>query len=181
MHIYYVYQYLREDLTPYYIGKGKNGRRFTKHCRNISPPENKDLIQIVAQNLTEEDAHSLEIELIAKYGRKDSGTGILRNMTSGGEGSAGRVIRDDTRQKISESKLGKKRKPFTEEARLNMSKVKQGKKTWNTGIKTGAPSEETKQKISIANKGRLLSEEHKQKLSDAKKGKTPWNKGLKLK
>jgi hypothetical protein len=46
------------------------------------------------------------------------------------------------------------------------------------------PSEETKQKISQAhkgktpwNKGKSLSEETRQKLSQAHKGKTPWNKG----
>ena len=38
-------------------------------------------------------------------------------------------------------------------------------------------SEETKRKISEANKGRCRTEEAKRKMSEAKKGKTPWNKG----
>lgn len=37
---------------------------------------------------------------------------------------------------------------------------------------SGPRTEETKSKISLANKGRKLSEEHKNKLSEAKKGKT---------
>ena len=38
-------------------------------------------------------------------------------------------------------------------------------------------TEETKQKISIKNKGRIFSEEHKKKISEGKKGKPSWNKG----
>lgn len=38
-------------------------------------------------------------------------------------------------------------------------------------------SDETKQKISNANKGRILSTEHKKKLSLSKLGKTTWSKG----
>lgn len=38
-------------------------------------------------------------------------------------------------------------------------------------------SEETKQKISIANKGRKVSKETKMQLSKSLKGRTPWNKG----
>lgn len=38
------------------------------------------------------------------------------------------------------------------------------------GVSTGPKSEETKLKISVANKGRVLTEEHKQKISESKKG-----------
>lgn len=41
-------------------------------------------------------------------------------------------------------------------------------------------TEETKQKISEANKGKHLSDEAKQKISEAKKGKPAWNKGKHL-
>jgi hypothetical protein len=42
-------------------------------------------------------------------------------------------------------------------------------------------TEETKQKISKANKGKLHSEESKKKISEFRKGKSPGNKGMKLK
>lgn len=90
MTIYYVYQYLREDLTPYYIGKGSGGRMF-KSQRNIPKPKDKNFIQIVEDNLTEDQAFALEMQLIEKYGRKDLGTGILRNLTNGGDGASGKV------------------------------------------------------------------------------------------
>ena len=67
MNIYYTYAYLREDLTPYYIGMGK-GRRAWDKRHNVSLPP-KERIQIIKEGLTREEASSLEIELIATYGR----------------------------------------------------------------------------------------------------------------
>ena len=86
----YVYAYLREDNnTPYYIGKGKGDRLYKKH--NISIPGDNDKILIIDQDLTDGQACLLEIELIANYGRKDLGTGILHNKTNGGDGRAGHI------------------------------------------------------------------------------------------
>jgi len=50
---------------------------------------------------------------------------------------------------------------------------------WNKGKKgLYKHTEETKQKISESNKGKIFSEESKRKMSEAKKGKVTWNKGL---
>jgi hypothetical protein len=43
MNFYYTYAYLREDGTPYYIGKGK-GNRIKSKQRNINPPKNNSRI-----------------------------------------------------------------------------------------------------------------------------------------
>ena len=86
---YYTYAYLREDGTPYYIGKGKNGRIYRKSRRKIKPPTDKSRIIFLKQNLTEEEAFKHEIYMIAVFGRKDLGTGILYNKTDGGEGMGG--------------------------------------------------------------------------------------------
>ena len=83
-----VYMYMREDGTPYYVGKGRPRRPYSKAGRLCGIPP-RDRIIIYRENLDEETAFSLEKELIAKYGRKDIGTGILHNRTDGGEGASG--------------------------------------------------------------------------------------------
>jgi hypothetical protein len=98
---YYVYLYLREDGTPYYVGKGKNNRAFSLK-RRISPPP-KERIIIHTENLSENGAFELEKKLIAQYGRKDNDTGILRNLTDGGEGSSGRFFSDEQKIQISKA------------------------------------------------------------------------------
>jgi hypothetical protein len=101
MNKYYVYQYIREDGTPYYIGKGCGFRAYTKRPYK---PNDKSRIEIIKDNLSENEAFNLEIELIRKYGRQDLGTGILKNKTDGGEGGTKSL---ETRIKLSESAKGR--------------------------------------------------------------------------
>lgn len=125
MEQYYVYQYIREDNTPYYIGKGKDDRAWVSHRRangaEIKPKDNSR-IQIITENLTEKEAFDLETELIAKYGLKSEG-GILVNMTYGGEGrSPGKELREHLSKKLK----GKKKPPRTEDHKRNASIAQQG-------------------------------------------------------
>lgn len=91
---FYTYAYLREDRTPYYVGKGEGNRAYVKHQKGISVPKDKSRIIFLKQNLIEEESFKHEKYMIAVFGRKDLGTGILHNRTNGGEGSSG-VIRTD--------------------------------------------------------------------------------------
>lgn len=102
MNKYYVYAYLREDQTPYYIGKGKGRRMFAKHI--VPKPNNISRIIIIKDNLIESEAFSLEIDLITQYGRKDLGTGILRNRTNGGDGTSGYVWTVDAKNRVSSAR-----------------------------------------------------------------------------
>jgi len=159
---YYTYAYLREDRTPYYIGKGKGNRAYRRRHKGIKPPKDKSRILILKKNLTEEEAFKHEVYMIAVFGRKDLGTGILHNRTNGGEGSSGLIHNEETRIKMSEALKGKTKPPCSEETKRKMSEAQRGKTL----------SDETKRKISEAKKGKTLSEENKIKWSEAQKGKT---------
>jgi hypothetical protein len=181
---YYTYAYLREDKTPYYIGKGKGNRAYRRRKVDIKPPKDKSRILILKQNLTEQEAFRHEVYMIAVFGRKDLGTGILHNRTDGGDGGSGAIRSGETRRKISEASKGKtfseetkrklseanRGKTFSEEHKRKLSEVRKGKISWNKGKTL---SEEHKRKVSGANKGKSkppFSEEHKRKLSVVNKG-----------
>lgn len=116
--MFYVYQLrISTDELPFYIGKGKETRHLEHFKDNMLVKGNKhkinkikkamtDGIEVVSEilydELTEEDAHALEVELIALYGRRDIGTGCLTNMTDGGEGMSGFVPSEEQRQKQSD-------------------------------------------------------------------------------
>jgi hypothetical protein len=125
MNIYYVYQYVRDDQTPYYIGKGKDDRAWKSHRRSNGAeikPKDINRIQILTENLTEKEAWDLEIELIAKYGLKSEG-GILVNMKEGGQGG---TPSQEMRDHMSRIMTGRKKPPRTETHKKNLSESCQG-------------------------------------------------------
>ena len=103
LYIYYVYLYLREDGTPYYVGKGSGDRAYRKGKGEVRPLKDLSNVMIVAKNLNESEAFTLEKKLIKIYGRKDLNTGILRNKTNGGDGPSGAKRSDAHKAAIAES------------------------------------------------------------------------------
>jgi hypothetical protein len=108
MQKYYTYAYLREDRTPYYIGKGKERYckkyRITAHHPGIAiPPPDRQLVLKTFD--MEFDAYKHEMYMISVFGRKDLGTGILHNRTGGGDGHTN--MSQYARQKCSETHKGK--------------------------------------------------------------------------
>ena len=171
MNNYYTYAYLREDGTPYYIGKGR-GKRWKRDCDRVtSKPSNPNRIIKLKQNLTEEEAFKHEIYMIAVFGRKDLGTGILRNMTNGGDGNSGRVFSPESRQKMSES-----HKKYYENINPEIQKERNKKRSEKQKGKVVIMNDEWKNNISEAAKRRYERGEIPQL---NRKGKTPWNKGKK--
>ena len=113
---FYVYAYLREDGTPYYIGKG-SGRRAWKHTSReaIHPPKDIPRVILLEKNLTEVGAFALERRIIRWYGRKDNNTGILRNKSDGGDGSSGYKHTEEAKRASSISNRSTYAKPETME------------------------------------------------------------------
>jgi hypothetical protein len=164
--MFYTYLWLREDGTPYYAGKGSGRRGFIsgKHGGLHRP---KDGLRIILQeHLSEADAFEAEKFLISYYGRLDTKTGCLRNLTDGGEGGSGNIPSESHKERVRIALLGKKHsderrahqsaahkgKKRSETARKNLSETL--KKLWASGRfatrkkpKPHATSEETKQKI----------------------------------
>jgi hypothetical protein len=109
MNNYYTYAYLREDGTPYYIGKGKGDRINDTTGRPTKPPKDKTKRIYLKCNLTEQEAFRHEIYMIAVFGRKDLRTGILRNKSNGGEGNSGLLVsqknKEILRQRMKENNI----------------------------------------------------------------------------
>lgn len=176
----YVYRHIRLDKNvPFYIGMSKNDddyvRAYTKNGRHkhwgniVSKTEYE--VEILIDNASYEEAISCEIFFIKLYGRKDLKTGTLCNKTDGGEGT--KNPSEEFRKKISELKKGNtymKGKKLPESAKQTLSQK---------GKLRPPPilSQEAKNKIGIAHKGKKLSAQHKKQLSDFRKGKPAHNKG----
>ena len=99
---FYTYLWLRNDGTPYYVGKGRGDRAFSGPHTVHRPIERERIL--IQEWPSEAEAFEAEIFLIAFYGRKDIGTGILRNLTDGGEGSSG--LKDSVRLRRNAKMVG---------------------------------------------------------------------------
>lgn len=202
---YYVYIYSYPDGTPFYVGKG-SGRRDRVHLCDAKAGRNKDkwavrviskllregsqpLITRVAESLSETEALDLEKSLIARYGRKDLGTGCLTNATDGGDGAVGlspekarrgteaimewvrtkRVVDEEYKKRISEGlKDYYKTHKVSEETRQKISQKMTGSSNPFYGK---SHSSSSRKSMSESHKGVPLSENHRKSLSAATKGK----------
>ncbi len=140
--MYYTYAYLREDGSPYYIGKGTGRRIDSVNHRAPVPPKDRRLK--LKDNLTEQEAYKHEMYMIGVYGRKDLGTGILINMSDGGGFDTGYKHSEERREKMSKALKGR---PKSEEWKARMKEIMKGK-----------------------NKGKVLSEEHKEAIRQTMTG-----------
>lgn len=163
---FYVYVHMRaSDDSVFYVGKGCKYRSTSKNGRSEYWHRIVDkhglIVAIVKDQMTFEEANSYEIYLIAKL--RSEGCKLC-NLTDGGEGRTGYVLKEETKLAISKANKGRKR---TEEAKQKMRGNKNA-----LGAKR---SEETRAKMSASKKGknnivgRPVSEETRKKLSEARK------------
>lgn len=149
---YYVYLYWRLDTNEiFYVGKGHDDRWKTLRKRNdhFNNIINKCpiAVEIIKDNLTEEQAFYWEEEIIEtlvfKYGysidiknnRSNKKPPHLANQTWGGEGTSGRTMSKESKEKMSKDRMG------------------EGNSFYNKHH-----TEESKGKISRANKGKMIGE-----------------------
>ena len=148
---YYVYIYLKDDGTPYYVGKGRDYRYHGPHGVEVPPRER---IHFLFEGLTDEWARFKEMEFIDMWGRLDDGTGFLENCTDGGDAPMGRPCSDYAKQRASETHKGK---IVSAETRRKQSEAAKRRGANWTGP-TGKPS---------WNKGKKHTEEHRANLRKA--------------
>ena len=158
--IYYIYAYIRDDGSPYYIGRGKKFRAYGMHKRsdNIDiRPKDKSKIIFLEKNLTKEESINLEKYYIAKYGRKEFG-GILVNIREGGED-----IKDWTPEMRKKMSIISSKRKASKETKLKMSIARKNiKPNLNSIVKmvntrklrnNYKHTKESKLKLSISHKG----------------------------
>ncbi len=171
---WYSYLWLREHDgtfpagTPYYAGKGKVHRGFRKLSHRFSPPKDKNHI-LVQQWESEGEAFEAEKFLILFYGRIDNGTGCLRNLTDGGEGTSGirRAHSIESRRKMSESaKIRFMNNPMSQETRR---KIANASRFSPASFAIKPPSKESREKARRAITGRFDSLETKRRKSESAK------------
>ena len=140
--IYYVYEHLKPNsLIPFYVGKGKKNRAYSKDGRNIFWKRVVEKykgfeVKLLVENVDEELAFLVEQERIDQLKRLNI---RLCNLTNGGEGPSGQKFSQETLNKLSAFQKGRKK------------------------------SKEWKDKISLSNKGKVRTLEMNKKMSSLKK------------
>jgi hypothetical protein len=174
----YVYSHKNPSTNQiFYIGLGEDKRAWSKKrnkfWRDYVKKHGDPIIEIIKNNLTVDEACSLEKELIKKYGRRgyDNG-GILVNRSLGGDLKAyGSKKSEESKKLISEKLKGKTK--HTEESKAKIRESHLGRKCNEIQKqKMRKPRKEgTGENISKANKGRVSgfknhkhTEEAKQKI-----------------
>lgn len=127
-YVYELWNPLKQE--PFYIGKGKGEgptniftrpkihintatgilKRpldFNRHkintIKKIISMGTKPEVKIILITENEKEAFDKEKELIKFYGRIDLHTGCLTNLTNGGEGGSGRVWKEESKRKVSDT------------------------------------------------------------------------------
>jgi len=143
----YIYGSYKFEFQPIYVGKGKglrpkrhftlykigNSRFYSKMKSILSSNIRPDFI-LLSENLIEKEAFSQERYFIKLIGRVENG-GPLTNLTDGGEGSSGFKFSEESKEKMSLTRTGRKLGPMSDEAKLNISISKISKPSMLKGKK----------------------------------------------
>lgn len=176
-YVYIWYKFKNNRWIAFYIGKGMDNRYMqTEKSRNIyfkrTIAKYKCKVKLYKTNLSENDAFTLEKQLIDAYTKK----GVqLTNLTNGGEGSSGwfkKKTKDEqeAHREVSKSFLGKKhtnetrkrmsesakerhrRHPMTDETRKKISETRSKR------FKSGEITDERKMPINVYKNNELVEQ-----------------------
>lgn len=166
---------------PFYVGKGNEKRPYAhsklagnqprpvpgQYRINIIRKLNRLGLSPIVKILTKPEIEAVALVkeriLIKAIGRRGEGTGPLTNYTDGGEGTTGLIMSKESKDKMSQSHMGKR---YSKELRLKIS-------LGNKGKPHGPCSVEHKRKLSVAHKGKTLTAEHRNKIRQAQKTLAP--------
>ena len=114
----YTYGYTRADTGKlYYVGVSRTASRpFGKH--DVMVPSNRRQVVVLKKGLTREQAAAQEKRYVARYGRRDKGTGRLHNRTAGGAG-----VHDMAPDALARRSLAVKNALRTPEVRAKLSEA----------------------------------------------------------
>jgi len=160
---------------PIILVRERVGEHFLKHG-SFYPPS-KERILFLKRNLTEEQAFNHEIYMIAVFGRKDLGTGILHNKTNGGDGCSGKIMTEKDIENRRKARLGK---PLSESHKRKIAEANRGTPKTMTEKRRQSDIEK-----GLRARGKLVGDKNptkrpevRKKISDSCKGRKPWNKGI---
>lgn len=166
---YYLYRHIRLDKNePFYIGIGtkRNHKHFSLKAEYNRAYETNRKESYIWNNIVNKTSYEIEIllesddynfikekeiEFISLYGRINNNTGILTNMTDGGDGFIGYI---PSKEKIEKHKIFMTGRKQSQEEKQKRNESRKGY----------LHSEETKLKISNSHKGKKTSKEHLEKL-----------------
>jgi predicted GIY-YIG superfamily endonuclease len=182
----YIYAHKRKDKNQiFYIGVSSldnYNRAYYKYNRgsiwNLIVKKTPYDIVIIHENISLKTALVLEKKLINYFGRINKKTGILSNLTDGGDGMYGLVHTTKSKLKMRESQINLHRngyispmkgKKTPQEVREKISNSCKGRTAWNKGKKL---SKEQAELLRTYNLGRVQTLQERIKRANSNKGKT---------
>lgn len=189
--MYAIYKITNLVNNKLYIGKARHVKhRWYKHLSAARTKKLNDyfylhrainkygghnfIIETIAMCENEEGALSAETFYIKLYNTQNRDIGY--NLTSGGDGASGYKCSEETKAKISKANKGRKHSIETRkrmgDAHRGSKRTEETKKKMRISRAKQAPmTDEIRNKISEAHKGKILTEEHKTKISKNNKSK----------
>lgn len=180
-----VYIHLKKtDRSIFYVGIGTEEKR--AYCKYQRRPiwdrivkKYGYIVEIVCRDITWDAACKIEQFLIKQYGRIDNETGILANMTDGGDGTLGQLASKETREKQRKAKTGSRLRLgaiLSQETKDKISKSLSGRKIPREIVEKAIVSRKAGNHLPPM-LGKKQTEEGKRKISESLRGKPSRNKG----